>query len=276
MAHSFPPDIALRGLAVGTRQQYVARISIVLQDLRVARVSQVSEDAFIAFAWKRRKRMSAASLDKFRSAMVHFQTDLMSPDACWTQTRRFKRRWEGVLSQAKGRVFGRGGITLPRLAQLVSMTTLPKMKVAFVLAYYALLRVGEVGYLKGRDVFAAGPDLRVVVKAKEGDKTHKAKRAKTVPYTEVRVPGRADLMQVLSTKPDVLLFPGFSPRLANRIIKEAASRFSWDPDFLWSFHSIRHGRAEDLRQQGVSLNDLRVAGRWRSDQVALHYGASSR
>ena len=132
-----------------------------------------------------------------------------------------------------------------------------------------------MGFLKGRDVFAAGPDLRVVVKAKDGDKTHKAKRAKPVPYTEVRVPGRADLMQVLRTPPEVPIFPGFSPRQANKLIKEAASRFSWDPDFMWSFHSLRHGRAEDLRQRGVSLNDLRVAGRWRSDQVALHYGSSS-
>ena len=271
-----PADVALRGLAPGTQKQYVDRMGIILRDLRLRRVSEVSETAFLEFAWRRRKKMMGASLDKFRSAMVHFQLDLVSPENCWTQTRAFKRRWDGVLTQAKGRVFGRGGITSARLAQLLSIVSEAKMRVAFVLAYYALLRVGELHFLKGRDVFAAGSDLRVVIKANNGDKTHKAKRAKSAPYMEVRVPGRADLMQVLAARPEDLLFPGWSPRKANALIKQAASHFQWDPDFMWSFHSLRHGRAEDLRQSGLSVDDLRVAGRWRSDRVALHYGASSR
>ena len=71
--------------------------------------------------------------------------------------------------------------------------------------------------------------------------------------------------------PDELIFPNWSAREANNIINDAAIEYKWDPKRIWSMHSLRHGKATDLKLRGVEPGERKSLGRWRSATAEQHY-----
>ena len=51
----------------------------------------------------------------------------------------------------------------------------------------------------------------------------------------------------------------------NEQIVNASKQPGWDSELFYSFHSLRHGRAVDLRAENKSVAELRGRGRWNSN-----------
>lgn len=85
-----------------------------------------------------------------------------------------------------------------------------------------------------------------------------------------------EALAVLSTRmkrarnEDERLFPGWRTQRASAIVKRAASAFGWPRDLKWDgAHCLRHGSANAVLLE--ALERVRIAGGWRSMNLAKHY-----
>lgn len=225
--------------------------------------------------------ISQSGVSKHRDAMAFFQRDRLpfnEPHRRWTEDEGFRIRFRGLLAWAAfadGRP-SRGPIDQHRLEQLVSLCEerdLAMYGAGFVLAYDTMLRHGEFSTLKRAQILKSGDRVSTIHIV--GIKGHRQPGRKPF-HIFVKPDISATLLGswLDSTDSETWLFPGWDQRLANRLIADAAAAFEWPKHFNYSVHSLRHGRALDLKAKGIDPQEIMLRGRWASRRTMEHYAAA--
>ena len=159
-------------------------------------------------------------------------------------------------------------------------------KAIYSTGYYALLRVGEMGYsrhvLKAKDVHEARNKKEMLI-VLHSSKTHNTNMApqKIRVYRSDRestsffcpVKTLKDYIVLRGTRASddeqFFVFPDKSPVTPDHIrseLRESIRRLNLD-EKLYDTHSLRSGRATDLRKFRFSIQAIKEMGRWRSNAV---------
>jgi integrase len=200
----------------------------------------------------------------------------------WSQDKAFRDRLQGIMSRCVPAKI-RGAIVGAMLEQLVRHAVDPLYILGFQLIFHLMLRHDEVVEAMAKDFVEAGrvagnanPMLRIPFS--KGFNLSVGQRAEG--QVEAFAPVFLDCLEVpwlaalaKGRGPDGFLFPGWCKYKANSIVQECAARFGWDSQLLWSVHSLRHGKATQMRADGVPLDAIRLKGRWSSAEMASHYAA---
>jgi integrase len=149
-----------------------------------------------------------------------------------------------------------------------------KLGVACLLAFNALLRVGELVGLRREDVaFQADPGLGLV----SAVMSLRLRSTKTGPnqWATVTDPDVASLVRlvVADTSPGDFLFP-VSTDVFRKAFKLVCALLGLSS--LYVPHSLRHGGATRLALQGLPIEDILLRGRWSSTKSAKRYIQSGR
>ena len=161
-------------------------------------------------------------------------------------------------------------------------------KSMLLLAYYGLFRVGEIASgdhcILARNV-QVGQNKNKILITLESSKTHgKETRPQTVkistlskyrsskrffcPFRAMRAYGKIR-PEYASDNEQFFVFSDGSPVTPNHIrtvLKGLLKRLNHDPN-LYDMHSMRIGMASDMLKQGYTVEQIRFAGRWRSNAV---------
>jgi len=225
---------------------------------------------------------SFSRIDKFRSAVAHFQLRLKGEGhLMWTQTKSFTRDLKGLTAICQ-RPGTRGAILYAHLNVLLEYTAnvgFPEYVWGFIVAHAALLRHTELMKLAADCVVfpdRGAPVLRIV--GGKGDRHDMAEDEEHgLPEGEqfVRADGEHDvpgtLRLLLSLSKGGLLFPTWNRHVANKIIQECAQAHHWPDKVKWSFHCLRHGKCAQMKMDGVDLAERMLRGRWKSRDVCEDY-----
>jgi integrase len=151
------------------------------------------------------------------------------------------------------------------------------MATAVILAFDALLRVGEVAELELRDISEQhgvdarlGDALIVTIRfAKTADSTRDERQSVTVRDPVVMALVRKFVAERRATaRPTDKLFEASMQQL-ERVFCAAADALNGVTQFTW--HSMRHGGATYLYMAGVPVEDISIRGRWRSLEGLRRY-----
>ena len=153
-----------------------------------------------------------------------------------------------------------------------------------MLLYYGLFRIGEITdsthVIKACDVHAAETEGKVMI-VLHSSKTHsKANQPQKVRIvTDNRMKNFCPVAEIIKfakmrkpwdTRQDPFLVSRTGkPIVAEYIrkqLKTGIKNLNLDPN-LYDTHSFRIGRATDLRKQGLSVEDIKTQGRWKSNAV---------
>ena len=164
----------------------------------------------------------------------------------------------------------------------------------FCIAYYGLFRVGEVATgthpIKARDVHIGtnkdkllfvlysskthGKESRpqkVKVKARNitlGNSSNTKNRFFFCPFTLSRK-YLALCGQYMNENDSFFVFRDHTPvtpEQVNKVLKSMIKTINLD-DKVYSFHSLRIGRASDMMKAGYTIDQIKIAGRWKSNAV---------
>ena len=231
-------------------------------------------------------------IEKYRAAVVKRQDLDLPPGLRWAHDSGFERRVQGLLARAKeayikkrsddARQSGRkpleddddaddgrrGAITGVMAAKVVEHLyekCLFSYARGVVVAHGAMLRHGEILAARHKDFFMEGGRWMVKVAGGKGRAPDEV--------DQVRVDGASQTLTAMhmegSTK---LMFEGWEPAVVLRAIAEVAKAEGWDPNRLWDFHALRHGKAVDNRViKGMSLIERMQAGRWKTEKIEKMY-----
>jgi integrase len=72
-----------------------------------------------------------------------------------------------------------------------------------------------------------------------------------------------------ATKPDDKAFPKWSANKALKIVRNTAERWKWSPDYEYDLHCFRYAFAAELKERGVSIDDIRRRGNWAKGSHAV-------
>lgn len=227
----------------------------------------VDEDVFLRFLYVLYAlEYSSSTVEDYRSAAVkQLQMFEKEPRNWWAQSPRMRL----IVAGLKKRMYlnskrPRGAITGDLLVKIIP-TLPPSYVVGFVSAYYGLLRHGDVVKLRVRDVRerSTGSSWLTIF----GGKGRLAEELEWVDVSEA-----TSLLKdhIRGRDPDESLFPMWDPEKANEFVRICSIELKWDLRLWWTFHSLRHGRAVDLRSAGITAKELKVRGRWRSSTNELY------
>lgn len=209
---------------------------------------------------------SASTVEDYRSAVAMYLKRTIPDAKHWfTENLGFRLMVSGLKKRLK-RLHStpRGPITEDYLIKL--LPRLPKKYViGTTLAYFGLLRHGDVLRLRVGDVRERTKGRFWL--AVWGGKCRDPSEMEWVDVSEA-----TDLLKPLiaGRDPEEVLFRMWDPSEVNKAIRVTAWELKWKKEFTWSFHSLRHGRAVDLRSKGISSEELKVKGRWRSSTHELY------
>ena len=231
-------------------------------------------------------------IEKYRAAVVKRQDLDLPVGLRWTQDSGFERRIQGLLAKAReafikkrsedARKGGkkpleedddaddgrRGAITGVMAVKVVKHLTdqgLYMYARGVVVAHGALLRHGEVMAARHKDFFMEGGQWMVKVAGGKGRAADEV--------DQVKVDGAMQTLAAMHMKGSTkLLFEGWDPSVVLRAIAQVAKAEGWDPNRLWDFHALRHGKAVDNRVvKGMSVAERMQAGRWKTEKIEKMY-----
>jgi len=273
-----PEEVALLAFRKATSHDYVRDIHLMLSwtgmegaVLSAENIEKITERLFLGWMWRLALEYSGSRLEKFRAAIAHFQKDRLGKDLRWSQDERFRRKFAGILAQCEAGL-SRGAATYNKMTavmrQAMSMGRMYALGVW--LAYECLLRHTELCALQVEDVKVQGRDVEICI---VGGKSHEGigHIRPEVFYLKGEKVGRMLQVWLVGKGPKDLVFPGWDKEAINAVIKQVATVEAWSTKVSWSFHSLRHGKATDLRNMGRSVAEVMRAGRWASASVAKHY-----
>ena len=231
-------------------------------------------------------------IEKYRAAVVKRQELDLPPEKRWTRDAGFERRIQGLLAQAKvayikkrseearrdgkkpleddddaddGRRGAITGVMAVKVVKHLTDKSLFMYARGVVIAHGALLRHGEVMAARHKDFFVEGGQWMVKVAGGKGRSADEV--------DQVKVDGASQTLaahhRAGSTK---LMFDGWDPAVVLKAIAEVAKAEGWDPNRLWDFHALRHGKAVDNRViKGMTVVERMQAGRWKSEKIEKMY-----
>lgn len=265
-------ELALRALAPRTQTQYKSQRAI-MEEYAKCGIEEITEESYLRFLkWRMVKfGLEPSTLRTYRATLLHYQKDLLPKQLRWAEDEGFQRRARGMEQSAAKHVRPRGGITLDRLQQVKKeCAKLPKkrmLRLGFSLAYMAMLRRAELMALRREDLRVQGNELVVTVLRGKGRKNKTGYQV-----VETRVKDGAQFIKWFEdVPPKELLFPQWDTVAAAKVIEDTCKKYKWTTELWFSFHSLRHGSAEDMKQAGVSLKDICTKGRWLSTSMADYY-----
>ena len=196
-----------------------------------------------------------------------------------------KRLLTVIVNQVKKHYEGEGNNQQPYLSLLY--------RTIFTVAYYGLFRVGEVTSgshpILARDVFISDerqkikfilrtskthtegnePQIVKISSTQKQGNTSKTSQAVPCPYTLMRQYSkvRGDYSNAES-EPFFVLSNGspVTPEHVRSCLKTILTELKYDAS-LFSFHSYRIGRSNDLLKLGLSVETIKKIGRWKSNAV---------
>jgi integrase len=266
-------DIALLPFVASTRVDYLRDIRILISFAKVADVAGVTQDWFLYFcAQLSEVDYSGSRVEKFRSALVHFQKARLPPSRRWGADEGFQRDFNGVLAMCKT-ARTRGAIVFDKLRQLLSLIPDKYTGLGLWIAYSALLRHSElcelrVSHITFREV-ENDAVMQIAGKGHRGTENTPC----TPSYIFVKDCNLSLREAVAGKHGEDLVFPGWDKERALSLIHQAAALFEWSKDLHWVFHSLRHGMAVDLQLKGIAIWERKSRGRWNSDNVLRGYDA---
>jgi hypothetical protein len=224
-----------------------------------------------------------SQLTKLRDAMAFFQDVYIPHNEAhlrWTDDVHFKRRFNGLIAvanSANASGFTRGPISQDMLSQLTTTALQegkPIYSMGFLLGFHTLLRHSELQNMKVTHVvFKMGTPSALLLVGGKG----RQKPGKKPQLVYVKLGAAAAIIPILirnrSAAEDLL--PGWNQREANALIQRTAKNYRWNPQFRYSFHSLRHGAAMSMKLEGVDPLERLSRGRWApgSKRVQEHYAA---
>ena len=148
--------------------------------------------------------------------------------------------------------------------------------VALYLSYWCLLRSGEVTGITWGDALWAGIHLTLALGITKGDPTGSHPPYRTKAPLLIRL--LAHQHTHLKPHPQARIVP-CSPVTLNAALQRALTQVTYPipPRTYLSWHSLRHGRALDLHDEGCKGIHLQRRGRWAThaaSQLYLHFLAS--
>lgn len=270
-----PPALYEGDLKASSRQAYAAMIIRMCKLCKVSDPIEITEAAFFSMMDAVAGHRSLSVLEGYRSALLRIH-DAQQPPITWLRTAIATRLTKALATKALSGHESKGGITRIKLAQL--HRALPKeLKLGVLLAWAALLRHGELCRLRRDQLCIAGDDLQITLYDTKGDKQYIQRKEHHITiadgarkYTKNGPSkGRIDM----SIPAHMLIFPLWDRNAANAAIAAAAKALKWSSNFRWSFHSLRHGAAEQMKLDGVPLADRMRIGRWTSANTCEHYAS---
>ena len=157
-------------------------------------------------------------------------------------------------------------------------------RTAFLLMYYGLMRIGEITQsehvAKAKDVFLAENKSKLTIilySSKTHDRSNRPQEIKIFPdkktenfdplteinqYLHIRPPYRSENEQFL-------VFPDNTPILdiqVRSMLKRLLSKLNLNEN-NYNTHSFRIGRATDLQNEKISVDNIKKKGRWKSNAV---------
>ena len=144
------------------------------------------------------------------------------------------------------------------------------MAVATLLAFSALLRIGELVALRVEDFLdAKSDDPRVDTARISGLRLRKTKTAENL-FAELHTESVIQLMRVLTAnKQSAARIFQFSAGTFRKWFKKAVVSLQLDHRYVP--HSLRHGGATTLYMSGVPIETILHRGRWASTKSARYY-----
>ena len=191
------------------------------------------------------------TLEGIRSAIAWMQRVVGMEE--WACSAALSRAIKGFCYQDKLRRIPRGAVEFPMLEQLGNLDA--KYKRAFWLAYFAVLRVGQLKRMLGGDAIF-GEDESCILTIRRDKRCNANNSRELTSRKEVLLPeGKALLRALMAVTPHgQLVFPWFVSAEANAIIHRAAKHFAWPPKLQWDgMHCLRHGGAQRLKAFIVTL-----------------------
>ena len=260
--------------------------------LDVADVRAVKMNDFLGVMELLAEQYSPSRLEKFRAALVHRQILDLPEAERWSRDERFKIQFKGLLAnctrkrkqearekyQSSGEDAGtRGAIFGQRLRELLRWCA-ERQKgfyaASMKMCYEGLLRSSEIRNLRKRDLIKESNGrwyVRIV-----GGK-HRLEDKVEVVHLRNTNEQLEKMWELLHRgDPENHVFPNWSAKEANSLIKEVSTKFCWEEGRLWSMHSLRHGKAAALKLHGVTTEDRLALGRWRSQHIEKHYSRHSK
>ena len=163
---------------------------------------------------------------------------------------------------------------------------------AFSLAYYGLLRVGEIGkgshQIKARDIHVGQNKDKMMI-ILHSSKTHGKESRPQKIKIEATIPGNQMNMffcpfklmrSYLNARGDYktvndacFIFRDgtpIKPTHLRKMLRKVLKQLNLKPE-LYNFHSFRAGRATEMQIFGYSLLAIKTAGRWRSNSAVMKY-----
>ena len=159
-------------------------------------------------------------------------------------------------------------------------------KAMFLLSFYGLLRIGEVTdsehVIKAKNIHVAVNKMKILI-VLYSSKTHgKGNRPQKVKITANRESKinffcpfklmRAYMQLRGNYKNDdeqLFVFHDYTPvkaEHARSVLKDCITKLNLD-ECLYNYHSMRIGMATQLAKNGKSIEEIKRAGRWRSNTV---------
>ena len=191
------------------------------------------------------------TLEGMRSAIAWLQRVVGMEE--WACSPALIRAIKGFSYQDKLRRIPRGAVEFAMLEQLGDFDA--KYKRAFWLAYFAVLRVGQLKRMLGGDA-VFGSDGSCILTIRRDKRCNANNSRELTSRKEVLLPEAKALLSALMavTPHGQLVFPWFVPSAANAIIHRAAQHCAWPPKLLWDgMHCLRHGGAQRLKAFIVAL-----------------------
>lgn len=271
-----PENLGLLSLVESTRSSYAGAFARLLTWSKSRCVEDIPQDWFLSLCMTfATSGYSVSHLESYRSALAFFQrTHVKCPRLRWSQDPGFQTDFRGLLAICKPpTVVGAIGVHNKRLDQLLGHVAdhLPSVYgLGIRIAHPTLVRHSELLILRPCDFAVSGSDVVVTV---IGPKGHKTSDGGKPAVFLVKAPGIGPLVTSLlnGRHPFQPLFPEWDQILINEAIRAAAARFEWDPTMRWSFHSLRHGMAQDMNQENIPLSERMMRGRWSSGPQSDHY-----
>lgn len=261
--------LAQRAVVPDTAQSRVreyAKLEVLLQTVGVA---TVQEEAFLALCAALAPYYSPSRLESLRSALVWKQLEALPFAQCWTQHKRFRRRFRGALKMCRP-FTERGALSEDKLLALVRWLCSGSHEMyarGMVVGFYALLRHSDLVRVRPGDIEFGVREVLVSVLGGKGRERH---HVDVVRATEARQSLTVAVAAAQAAR-SLTLFPDWDKGKANALIREFALLSGWDPEQKWTFHSLRHGFAQHLKREGVNEAERMHRGRWTSRRVADWY-----
>ena len=226
--------------------------------------------------------------------MSAIKSKLVADDYPWDDRQTLLSALTGFCKQINDRVRTRLPIKRSLLEAILFETgrifdkspfTALTYKTLFTLAYYGLMRVGELTMsphvVKAKDIHVSDNSILLVLYS---SKTHgKGNRPQKIKIkgTKGRSTDKVFCPLELTTEylqerggydhdqEQLFIFRDGTPITAKntrRVLKMALKRLQLDPS-LYGTHSFRIGRASDMLKSGYSVDQIKQYGRWKSNAV---------